>query len=256
MLRPLLTTVTDPLSLQISQPAMFRQCHAFITAVATGLIAVALTAGTAFAQQTRDTALTVHPLRIDLPASASTRQLTIKNTSDEALPLKLRLTEWPSDNELFPRIARGLLVTPMMLTLPANTSRDVRVGRLRDAKAPEIEQSYQLLISSDTTPDQTVKVPVFIPPMNRQSLAPQITAQKQSHGLTVTLSNSGNTHLHLSEIQLQQRDATPLQKQNLDLYIPAGHTSSYEWHINNSPVPAAAMVKLTINQREYLHAVR
>lgn len=256
MLRPLLTMVVHSFSLQTSQAAMFRLCHALFSTVAMALIATALSPASTLAQDGAAPELSVHPMRVDLPASASTRQLTLKNTGDQDLSLKLRLIEWPEGNELFPRIARGLLVTPMMLTLPANSTRDIRIGRLRDTSPPDVEQSYHLLISGDSSAEQELSVPVFIPPLQRQTEAPQVATQKLEAGLSITINNNGNSHLHISELQLQERDGTPLKDTALDLYIPAGRSSSHTWQLDTSSVPAAAMLKLTINQREFLHALR
>jgi fimbrial chaperone protein len=158
----------------------------------------------------------VSPVKLTLQARAKSTSVTVSNTGNRPLVLRLNLYSWSKRagaDQLEP--AQDLLVSPPIIKLAAGTSQIVRIGRPAEIPVPEVEQSYRLLVTELAIPDEKqraggglvlrslleISVPLFVPPANAsKQLDWRLVAGTHSAQLSVT--NAGTVHSQITRIRL------------------------------------------------------
>lgn len=159
----------------------------------------------------------VNPVRLALSAQSSSGLLSVQNQSNEPLRFQITAHEWQQTpgGEMTLLPTTEVAVFPSMLTIPARSSRKVRVGVL--AQAGESEKTYRVFVEelpplSSPGASNGVRVltrmgiPVFFSALAPSS-KPSIEGLALKGGrLSFSVKNGGNTHFMNSSIRVVTRD--------------------------------------------------
>jgi len=183
--------------------------------------------------------LSVSPIRLDIPSSASSASVTLRN--DGALPIniQIRMFRWKLNNgEDFYEESDDVVATPPVAAVPPGGSALVRI--VRTGSAPVVgEESYRLVV--DEIPDANrvrnmgvnvalrYLIPVFF--LNGDASQPKLDWSIRTEGgkRMLVAVNSGDKNRRIANLSL---DKTTVQK-GLAGYV-LGH-STRMW-----PLPAKA----------------
>lgn len=162
----------------------------------------------------------VNPIRVELGPRAQTTALTVKNTADEQVVVQVSVEAWSQQDGKDVYVpTKEVLVTPPVMTIPANAERIVRVG-LRRAPDKARELSYRLFLQEVPPPPKPgfqglvvalrVGLPVFVAPAQGQA-APRIAwkaARLPDKTLELTAANDGSAHIQIAEVTVSPADST------------------------------------------------
>ncbi len=172
--------------------------------------------------------LEVAPTSHDLANGQTITSMTITNRGDAATTLQVRGFLWSqsgAQDELLP--ADGLLVAPAIFSLAPGRSQVVRVRVT--AAPPGQEAAYRLLIDELPAVDAgeqirmalRLSVPLFA--RGAATAAPQLTAQVDPAGETLTLINRGGRRARVHELNTQTADgARQTARPTAGLYLLPG----------------------------------
>ncbi|OGT07520.1 MAG: hypothetical protein A2X78_03470 [Gammaproteobacteria bacterium GWE2_37_16] len=196
-------------------------------------------------------------LSITLNDKKISQPVYITNTSkNQTLAFKANLANWrradgqdivtPIDN---PSSSDVLIVTPVVGKLAPLQKIAIRVA-LNNYLSSDKEMFYKLFIEETPVPPKpimssnkinsltvlpsaisvttTVSLPVYISPSNPST---QLSwgAQQTAGGVSITLHNSGNSHMEITEIQIfEEGSDTPLSTQKTDLIVYPGEDVSFD----------------------------
>jgi fimbrial chaperone protein len=181
----------------------------------------------------------VNPIRVDMSAGVTTAALTIRNDGEEPVVVQLSVAAWSQESgEDKYGATIEALVTPPIATIAPGAQQVVRVG-LRRTPDPRQELAFRLFVQEVPPPPKPdfnglqvalrVSLPIFVAP-----LAPPIrqlawSAKVESDGtIRLTLRNTGNTHIQISDLELRPSDEDMLVAHEAGLaYALAGQ--SREW---------------------------
>lgn len=183
--------------------------------------------------------LQVSPVRLDLPAGASTPKLTLSNDGSEAVSAQVRLFKWVQEGGADKLVeTRDVVASPPVLVLEPGKTNVVRIVRTSKVALAH-EEAYRVLV--DQIPEKgsatatavsfqlRYSIPVFFSPKGEQSgdLAWSI---KSGKGKTILeVSNPGNSHVRLSRIKIGAEGRNALYEANgLIGYVLAGSTVRIE----------------------------
>lgn len=184
-------------------------------------------------------AFQVSPTRLQLSATQATDALTLTNTSDAPTTLQITVFAWSQvDGQDVLSPTTDAVAVPPLITLAPGTRQLVRVA-LRQRTVTPVERSYRLILQqlpSPTTPSATsgavvllrLSLPLFVPA--QQPSAPQAvwTITPTPAGFTLTLRNTGNSHLQVKRLSLHVPSTlVPLLDQDVFGYVLPGQT--FHW---------------------------
>ncbi len=181
----------------------------------------------------------VAPVRIELQGGQRTAVLTVHNEDTGPLLIQLSTLSWsqPAGEEKY-EATHELLATPPIFTLPAQGEQIIRVALRREPEATR-ELAYRLLLAEvpqSADKDFTglrvalhLSLPVFV-----HAAAPA-TASMAWHGqwrqdgtIEVRASNSGQTHLQISDFSLQFAGTAQSVHAAVTRYVLPGSTVSWQ----------------------------
>lgn len=176
---------------------------------ASALLALVLgIAGGSLATPARAGAISVMPVRVDVPAAARFCALTVGNDSDHPVTVQVRGFAWSRDEGgadiLTPEA--DFVVNPPMTTIAPHATRLVRCS-LPAATPGSAEKSWRLIV--DELPDPTLAQPGVVQTLLRLSVpvfrgdpraAPRLTAALDGEGLRIV--NAGDAHARISAVTL------------------------------------------------------
>ncbi len=180
---------------------------------------------------------TANPVRLTVPAGATSTALLLENTGDQPVLVQAELVAWSQaggKDVLTP--SQDLVVSPPIFRIAAGASQTVRVGLLRPA-APDREMTYRLFLQEVPEPRPAgepgvsvalrLGLPIFVLP--RGPSAPQMAwrARPDREGITLTLTNSGNAHVQVLSCKLYGEDRKLVAEQQLAAYVLPGQSRSW-----------------------------
>ena len=179
-----------------------------------------------------------NPVRLTLSAKARTTSLTLENKGEQPVQVQAEVMVWSQQDGvdvLAP--SRDLLISPPIFTLAPGAAQTVRVGLLRTPD-PARELTYRLFLQEVPPlppPGQQgvsmvlrLGLPVFVAPPVPTSPALRWQLKAESaNAITLTLSNSRNTHVQVIEVKLFMQDGTPLADKQLASYVLAERSRSW-----------------------------
>lgn len=181
----------------------------------------------------------ISPVRLTLSQQSGSQIITLRNDSTESTVIQIEVVKWSQNaNQDHYSPSRQLLATPPIFTVAAGASQVIRVG-LRHPPSESIEQAYRLFIQEVPPPPVPgkqglqmalrISMPVFITPAH--AVAPDLHWQAKSennNSITISASNTGNAHIHLSALKIyQDNNPPPLYESKLFNYLLPG--TSYTW---------------------------
>lgn len=195
-----------------------------------------------------------NPVRLTLPADATSTSLLLENQGDQPVLVQAEVMAWSQqdgNDVLTP--SQDLVVSPPIFKVAPGAAQTVRVGLLRPAD-PTGELTYRLFLQEVAQPpppgQQGVSValqlglPVFVLPRGRA--APHLVwraAQTAEGQVRLSLANAGNAHVQAIDCKLYTQDGTLIAEHNLAGYVLRGQTRS--WQIKPSQPWHGEKLKLT-----------
>jgi fimbrial chaperone protein len=195
----------------------------------------------------------VSPMRVVLSAAKPVAALEVHNDGAEASVVQLELVAWTQiDNADVYAETSELLATPPILTVPPGGSRVVRIG-LRRAPDRDRELTYRLYVQEIPPPLSAdfqgmrmtlrVGVPVFVASTAKPK--PQLqwrSVVTADGGIKLSLSNSGNEHVKISDFELSLTDgARSSGVQRVSTYVLPGQSRNWLIKMDGSIVAGSIL---------------
>lgn len=207
--------------------------------------------------------LQVSPIVLQMSDQEKSGNMTLSNTSDQALYAQVRVYRWTQDDSGDVLTAsREILASPPMVKLKAGDSQLVRLIRTAiAAQNNNVVSAYRILIDELPTPSATQQsglqfkmsysVPVFLQPAGK-NVAPQLQwrAQRLADGKHIKLSitNSGNSYAKLSGLQVIAADGQTKEiHQGLLGYVLPNATMHWTLPTPSYALTADSRFKVTMN---------
>jgi fimbrial chaperone protein len=187
--------------------------------------------------------------------------LKINNTSDVTKRFQVQVFSWTQTDKEAIKLtpSEEIVLFPLLLTIEAGKSRDLRVGIV--APPQPVEKTYRILIqelpdaqTQEKPQDKGISfllkmsVPVFVTPEQPKS-QPGITNLANNKGkFSFQLSNTGNAHYMAKEMQVVGTDAsgkTLFEKSRTGWYVLSGSTQLYD--IELPKTDCQKVTNLTVN---------
>jgi fimbrial chaperone protein len=197
----------------------------------------------------------VSPVRLALSAKQPVASVVVRNDGSEPSVVQLEVLGWAqSANEDVYGSTSELLATPPIFTVPPGGSRVVRIG-LRRPPDPSHELTYRLFMQEIPPPLDAdfrgmrmtlrIGVPVFVASSAKSK--PELkwhTAAAADGKIRLSLANSGNEHVKISDVELTANDGTHSSGvQRVSTYVLPGQRR--EWLMQmNGPVAAGAAIRI------------
>lgn len=182
-------------------------------------------------------ALSLTPLRLELPREQSATRLRIGNRSSRNTAVQLRVFEWTQDNgrNLY-RPTQAVRLSPAILRLDPEARQVVHVMRTPNAPQSAGEQRYRIVIDqlpdashASTTGSNTrlqVTLPLFL---DREQSAPGRLSAEGTDGALV-IRNSGGQTVRLSSLEIRAGSgATGAVSLKPGRYILGDSYIAYDW---------------------------
>lgn len=179
----------------------------------------------------------VNPVRVELSAQEKSAVIRVLNTGDETVTIQSQLLAWTQPDgidQLIP--TREVLVSPPIFKLKPGATQIVRVGLLRQIDDRR-ELSYRLQIEEIPSPPAPdfkglqvalrIGMPVFVKAKDKVAQDLRFSVSKPVNGnLDLTITNQGNAHAQLYELNIHAKDGQALAAYNNAFYILPGQRRS------------------------------
>ncbi len=187
----------------------------------------------------------IDPVRVELIPGHQTAAITIKNASDLATSIQIQTVTWSqTDGKDVYAPTKDVLVSPPIVTIPANGEQVIRVALRRPADTLS-ELSYRInlqeVIPQPATGFSGVQValriglPVFVQ-SKAGDAAPKLVWKLQrmsGNTLKVALENKGNAHIQIADFALYAPGSSQaLASEASSSYVLAGQ--GHEWLLKTS----------------------
>lgn len=161
----------------------------------------------------------ISPLQLEFAPSERSGQLTLRNTSDTAVALQVRVFEWSQPESMGMALQPTTVITasPAIVTLAPGATQLVRVLR-REKLSTDRERYYRLLL--DELPDASAasrnavqmltrySLPIFVlPRLMGQAELSAVRVRCQDNRDFIDVRNVGTRRARLAEWQLLQADS-------------------------------------------------
>lgn len=208
----------------------------------------ALFAGVMATVSAEAASLRVAPVILDLSAPTAASSIRIWNDAKKPINVQVRVFRWSQkDGKDVYTIAEDVVVSPPLTTLKGNGENMVRVVRV--SKRPVArEESYRLVVdelpSAGRRPAGTVvlvvrhSIPVFFSQPEAEGASARWSVRRAPDGYEVTVRNSGDKRLKISNLDLIGQGKTIARSPGLVGYVLGNSTASWT-------VPATARSALT-----------
>ncbi len=181
-----------------------------------------------------------NPVRLSLPAGATTTSLVLENKGDQPVTVQTSTAAWTQDGgKDVLTSTQDLVVSPPIFRIAPGATQTVRVGLMR-APDPSRELTYRLFLQEVPPPpepgQQAVSValqlalPVFVQPPGPTRATPKLVwAAKPADGdaLELSLANEGTAHVQLVDAKLAADDGTVVAELTPRAYVLPGQAQSW-----------------------------
>jgi fimbrial chaperone protein len=189
--------------------------------------------------------IAINPIRLELDPGQRTASMTVTNDAAQAKVLQVTVTQWRQVNgESVYDPASDVIATPLLFRIPPKSHQLVRVGFATPPSEITTERSYRIYLTEvpeDKGGGNKVRfllrigIPLFFPPAKAQdSLNWQLTLQKDGK-LLLSAENSGNRHVRLQSLRLEDSQGSLVEEQELNYLLPG---SRKEWLLTPERAPA------------------
>ena len=199
--------------------------------------------------------LSIEPILLEMNAPASTSTITLRSDQDADVTVQTRVMRWSQvDGKETLEPATDVVASPPAVKLSPRSSYVVRIVRV--SKQPLVgEESYRLLV--DQLPDSRVNAPSAVRLLIRQSIPAFFRAQRlapahvdwslrrEGRRLFVTAANSGDEHLRIAFLRLQDAAGRSISFGNGLAGYALGR-SSIAWTLSNAPRNFGVGARVTV----------
>jgi fimbrial chaperone protein len=186
-------------------------------------LAAALMAGLQFSPADA-ASLRVSPVLLDLSAPTAATSLRVWNDAKSPINVQVRIFRWSQKNgEDVYTPATDVVVSPPMTQLKGGGENMVRI--VRTSKTPvRAEESYRVIV--DELPDAGARragtvnlvirhsIPVFFSQSDLDTAKPAWSVTRTSGGYRVSVNNSGNKRMRISNLVLQNAGGSAVGRQD------------------------------------------
>jgi fimbrial chaperone protein len=157
--------------------------------------------------------LQVSPVTIDVPPSAASAVLTLRNSGNRPLSAQIRVFKWTQvDGEDVLEPTESVVASPPSIDLTGDQTYSVRIVRTDETPLAQSEY-YRLIV--DELPDSATPRPGSVSMVMRYSIPvffelaggepPKLSwSYKKSNGrVALTLNNDGDQHIRISNLNLK-----------------------------------------------------
>lgn len=190
--------------------------------------------------------LQVAPILLEFSPNERVKELWLTNTGNESIRAQIRVNEWVQENQqdmLIP--SKGLIASPMVLSIPAQQRQLVRL--IRNSPVKNTEQAFRLIVDELPNKQQETKsgltvllkysIPVFFKVSNSNDIAQRLSTLK---GITfkyspqkLTVINQSDSYKKFSQFAyVNEMNKKIIIQQGLVGYVMSGQTM--EWTIPNA----------------------
>lgn len=181
-----------------------------------------------------------NPVRLSLPAGATSTSLVLENKGDQPVTVQASTASWTQEGGRDVLTAtQDLVISPPIFKIAPGATQTVRVGLLR-APDPTRELTYRLFLQEVPPPpepgQQAVSValqlalPIFVQPPGPTRATPKLVwAAKPADGdaLELSLANEGTAHVQLVDAKLAAEDGTVVAEVTARAYVLPGQAQSW-----------------------------
>lgn len=218
----------------------------------------------------------ISPLRLDMSGRQNTAELSLKNQTEEAMAIQVKVLNWSQENgQDVLTESDDIFFSPPITNVPAGTTQLVRFRLKRGADA-QAERSYRVFAEQlpknreQQGPGMNMRIrfsiPLFVAPLN--AVYPSYTASAVREGEVVRarLHNTGQVHLKVNgaslfpadvdvrEPSIKQLIATQRDPVQGNVYLLPG--SSAEWLIPLKNQSADGPLKAVLETDYYNYSGR
>ncbi|WP_331775740.1 fimbrial biogenesis chaperone [Sulfurospirillum sp. 1612] len=188
----------------------------------------------------------IKPLRIDLSSDKKTDMLSVRNMSEHSMIIQLDLVSWDQKggtDHYTP--THALIAVPSIFEIKPGASQTIRIG-LRKMDRYEREAAYRLYLrevpskmdlqSGRVNVVLRIGIPIFVKPRKKSGpiLTWEATCSEQKT-LVLRARNTGNAHIKVMEIAVDNLDAKkPIVRKMLS-YILSGKERSWSFPTYKCP---------------------
>lgn len=197
--------------------------------------------------------LRIAPILIEATEPVRTATVILRNEGDKAITVQARILRWRQTNgadRLEP--TTSVVTSPPIGTIAPGAENIVRIVRTDTGKVTG-EESYRLII--DQLPDPGDRKPNVVNLLIRHSIPvffsaadstkPRLTwtAARSNGRILVSATNTGSTHIRISDFGLKARDGRELVRANgLVGYVLAGSTVQWRFASSRESYSGAANI--------------
>ena len=184
----------------------------------------------------------IQPIKIYLDGKSRIEKLTLRNLSDGAFPVQIRVYRW-SQNERGEDVheeSGDVIVAPKMFTLNKGETKIVRIGT--NLIPGDTEKTYRMYVEelpSDVKKTEgtnlrmymKIGVPIFLAPLKKEEKG-EIESIRSKEGMAVvTIRNTGSAHFIVTSLSVKGEDDKGMAiffKELSGWYVLSGKTKTYE----------------------------
>ena len=179
-----------------------------------------------------------NPVRLTLPAGASSTSLVLENRGDKPVVVQASTASWrQEEGRDVLEETQDLIVSPPIFTVPVGGTQTIRVGLMRPAD-PTREVTYRLFLQEVPPPPVAgepgvavalqLALPLFVQPVAKAS--PRLAWQARSSddgAIELSLANDGTAHVQVVDARLAGADGTVIAELSPRAYVLSGQSRSW-----------------------------
>jgi len=203
----------------------------------------------------------VQPVRLAFAKGQDRHAITITNRGPDALSMQVDPVSWAqADGQDHYAPTRDLLINPPLFTIAPGKSQVLRVG-LRKGPAPAATETAYRLLLREVPPAETkpadaagtgpgsvrvllqLRVPVYVAPSQVARAELWRARRSADGGLELTVANTGNVHMVVTDLQLRAPDAqgsaAPIAQLKANAAVFPGQSRSWQLRRDSGAIDLA-----------------
>jgi fimbrial chaperone protein len=205
----------------------------------------------------------IDPIRVDLSSEQKSATITIRNNSDHASSIQIKVVAWSQlDGKDVYVATRDLVVSPPLVTIEPKSDQVVRVA-LRRAASNSKELVYRIHVQELPTQQEfastgvqvalRIGLPVFVQPLQGNAKAKMLwqVSRTAEDDLKIIMKNQGNAHVKVSGFSLYREGSTQaIGGETVSSYVLPGQV--HAWLLK--PDPAKKLVDGRLHLKAFTDA--
>ena len=183
----------------------------------------------------------VTPTSVHLGHAVDRATVSVVNSGADPVIMQVEAVEWKGGAQTDADVPTSdLVINPSVFTVAAGQSQLVRVGLRKSAQADQ-EGTYRIVLREVPAPPRpgevrvsgqvrvlmALRVPIYVAPHNVVREARWIATQAHDGSVVASLSNAGNVHVRVGQIQLRTTEGNPVPGDTTTAVVLAGDTRHF-----------------------------